>query len=519
MAQQLAEEVRTATPLLETTEILYEDNTNKIYYKKRLVRLQITTQDILIYLKDSSGVVNTPIAVFSHKDLLGSHWKLLQKKQANQSTVHQYNLHYYFVKKSWFGCGEAEEKQRSHKEVHLYVYNCDEAVLDNWNTLLYRIIHHEFPQAISPSSPSSSSSPNSVGLLNHPQLFSAIPQRCFLVFVNPVSGKRKAFKVWKKTVEPMLKQANIKVEVIVTEFGFHAKEYIANPDNSLSQYHCILTVGGDGILYEVINGAMLRPDAETIMQQVPIVPIPGGTGNGLSRSILYTIKEDPSPVNAVFNVVKGKSFPFDLSRIETVKDGKTHYAFLMLSWGLISDIDIHSETLRFLGEMRLYVYAVYFILQRRIYRGKLRMKLLPETTITDTDITSKVSINKLIPSDIVQEDNWVLLDGEFVLCCILQASHLTKSMHFGPGIRLNDGAFTVYVAQAVSRLQMINILLSGDSGGHIYSRSIRVFQCSEYELEPLTANGVYSLDGEVVEYGPVRGRVLPSAARVRLMDA
>eukprot|EP01040_Poterioochromonas_malhamensis_P017452 gene17452-20055_t len=321
MAQQLAEEVRTATPLLETTEILYEDNTNKIYYKKRLVRLQITTQDILIYLKDSSGVANTPIAVFSHKDLLGSNWKLLQKKQANQSTVHQYNLHYYFVKKSWFGCGEAEEKQRSHKEVHLDVYNCDEAVLDNWNTLLYRIIHHEFPQT-----------PMSVGLLNHPQLFSAIPQRCFLVFVNPVSGKRKAFKVWKKTVEPMLKQANIKVEVIVTEFAFHAKEYIANPDNSLSQYHCILTVGGDGILYEVINGAMLRPDAETIMQQVPIVPIPGGTGNGLSRSILYTIKEDPSPVNAVFNVVKGKSFPFDLSRIETMKDGKTHYAFLMLSW-------------------------------------------------------------------------------------------------------------------------------------------------------------------------------------------
>lgn len=60
----------------------------------------------------------------------------------------------------------------------------------------------------------------------------------------------------------------------------------------------------------------------------------------------------------------------------TTKDGKSHISFLSLAWGLVSDVDILSETMRYLGETRLYIAAVYFMIRRRYYDGRLRMKLV-----------------------------------------------------------------------------------------------------------------------------------------------
>lgn len=519
----------TTTPLLanhediaanvEKMEIYFQDNTTKIYFGSTLVHLQISNSHVILFSAKDNSIVEE----FSHKDLIGSSFKTLQTKtpkNPKSNTVYQVNLFYYFVQKSWFSCSSEEsDKKRYRKEIHLYVYNVADEYCSNLQNYFYRIVNHATPMEYS----------------NY-ETFQVRPisQKSILVFVNPVSGKRIALKVYKKYVEPMLKEAGIKVELIVTTHAYHAKEYVANPENDLLRYCCILTVGGDGILAEVINGVISRGtnpadgseqgEGLALLKQIPIVPIPGGTGNGVSKSILFAVKEDSSPLNAVFNVIKGKPFPLDLSRVVT-KDGKTHYAFLMLAWGVVSDIDIHSETLRFLGEIRLTIYGVYYALARRIYRGKLRLKLLssptssePATTIQDPKIVSKINLNKVLPTDTVLDDNWIEIDSEFALLCIIQTSHLARTVYFGPGVRLNDGVFTVYIGHRLSRLQMANILLSMDTGGHIYSRGIRIFQCTEYILEPASPDGIYSLDGEVVEYGRIHGTVMPSAGCVRMIQ-
>jgi sphingosine kinase len=536
----------TTTPLLagpgeqrpSENKIVFSDETTKIYFGSTLVHLQITETEVNIISHTDGSVLHH----FSHQNLIGANYKLLQKKVPNNlasNAVHQFNLFYYLIRKPWFcGSGAADHK-RYRKEVRLYFYNlpqdsCD-AYLANLQALVHRLVFQATPvEFLDPSR----------------YQVKPIPQKSILVFVNPVSGKRMAVSVYKKYVEPMLNEANMKIELIITKYAFHAKEWVSDPKNDLLVYSSILTIGGDGILQEVINGIIQRGkniiDLESgvgggtgeksaeaaeaaglaILKQIPVIPIPGGTGNGVSKSILHAVHEDPAPLNAVFNVIKGKPFPLDLSRVIT-KDGKVHYAFLMLSWGVVSDIDIHSETLRFLGEVRLTIYGVYYALATRIYRGKLKLKLLsdprsagpPVTTIQDQEILSKISINKLLPNDKILEDNWIEMDSEFSLLCILQSSHLATNVHFGPGIRLNDGVFTVYIGHNLSRLSLINILLSADSGGHIYSKSIRILQCTEYILEPISQNGIYSLDGEVVEYGPIHGTVLPSVASVRMIQS
>jgi sphingosine kinase len=53
-----------------------------------------------------------------------------------------------------------------------------------------------------------------------------------------------------------------------------------------------VTVSGDGLIHEVVNGIYRRPDATELMKQTTIGFIPGGTANGLVKSVLDHTGED-----------------------------------------------------------------------------------------------------------------------------------------------------------------------------------------------------------------------------------
>jgi diacylglycerol kinase family enzyme len=58
-----------------------------------------------------------------------------------------------------------------------------------------------------------------------------------------------------------------------TTHRYHAKE-IAR-DLNIRLYDAVVSVSGDGVLHEVINGLMERPDA-IIAHKLPVGAIPGG---------------------------------------------------------------------------------------------------------------------------------------------------------------------------------------------------------------------------------------------------
>lgn len=59
---------------------------------------------------------------------------------------------------------------------------------------------------------------------------------------------------------------------------------------------------------------------------------------------------------------------FDVMEIEFLNKPKKVYAFLNLSWGIISDIDLESEKIRCFGTMRFTCFGFYlWAWQRNIY--------------------------------------------------------------------------------------------------------------------------------------------------------
>lgn len=63
------------------------------------------------------------------------------------------------------------------------------------------------------------------------------------------------------------------------------------------------------------------------------------------------------------------------SSSSTRSNQQEQYAFLTLLWGMLADVDLDSEWLRCLGELRLYLYAVRAIIAKRTYRGRISLQL------------------------------------------------------------------------------------------------------------------------------------------------
>lgn len=165
-------------------------------------------------------------------------------------------------------------------------------------------------------------------------------QRNMIVVINPVAGKGLAQEVWQQyCIEMLSKHANINFEnknVIVTSRANEATEVAMRWD--LANIDGILVVGGDGTMYETIQGLVQRSDLN-LVRNIPLALISGGSGNAWSCSVLYLSGMDKglkdlrtTATNMAFIVARGNVKPLDLSVAENFSRGNM-YSFLSLNWG------------------------------------------------------------------------------------------------------------------------------------------------------------------------------------------
>jgi sphingosine kinase len=501
--------------------------------KRLSVCLVLTPESIFVFqAKNSSNIVDEAFQEIRLCDVIGAKNKI----NSNSSTLPLLEVYEYAPSKSFFSSGARARKvirfqfgdeglcQQWSKEIQLSLARLVDCTGSNVGTKI------SDPNPLH-SDTSVTAIPPFNGLLSTSFLptvesgqstkridFSfSLLRRKFLVFINPHSGTGRALKTYHTIIAPMFEEACIDVELVITQRANHAKEYLQGDAINFTQYACICVVSGDGLVFEVVNGLAQRPqgDGLELLKKIPLAPIPGGTGNGLAKSILFASNNEPySTLGSTFVAIKGKPSPLDLSHVQTTH--AAHFSFLSLGWGLISDIDILSESWRCLGELRLYLAAVYFIGAKRRYRGRLSMVLTHEVA-HDTANAPVDTEGKLPGCDIFADPASLkyrkILEGEFLLVWVVQTSHAAATMHSGPGIKLDDGEFTIYVVRTMSRWELLQLLIEVDSGDHVKRNNVEVYKAKSYCLEP-ACDGIFSLDGEVVEYGPISGQVLPQAARV-----
>ncbi|KAF7655275.1 hypothetical protein LDENG_00058680 [Lucifuga dentata] len=221
--------------------------------------------------------------------------------------------------------------------------------------------------------------------------------RRLLLLVNPFSGRGQAMQWCQTNILPMIREANMSYNLIQTERQNHARELIR--EISLPEWDGIIIVSGDGLLHEVINGLMERPDWEQAIK-TPVGILPCGSGNALAGSINHHAGYDmclrePLLLNCCFLLCRGGVRPMDLVSVTTSpapsNSGRTSaprrlFSFLSVAWGFVSDVDIESERYRGLGSARFTLGTLVRIASLRSYKGRLSY-LPPSIVAMSSDLT------------------------------------------------------------------------------------------------------------------------------------
>lgn len=339
--------------------------------------------------------------------------------------------------------------------------------------------------------------------------------RRYLVVVNPYSGTGQGETIYNTTVKPMLEQAGIDHDVCITEWSGHAmdrmgkitrkNDHADGGDNDISMYDGLIAMGGDGILWEMLQGIRTRPDSDEVLHKLAIGIVGCGTSNGLAKSILHQSMEKYSPLESTFLICKGRTAFLDLSKYETIT-GKNYTGFLTFSWAFIADVDLDSECIRWMGVARNDVWAAYRILLNRSY--KARFLYLPPSAGAVGEAVKLPPLTGPLPTQ------WKTIDGDFVLFWASQVTHAAYNTFQSPLSQMQDGLFRIMVVRKpISRPRMIQIALAIETGGHIRHDQCEMYECVAFRLEPLEEGSHNDLDGEKIEDGPIQAAVLPAAAR------
>lgn len=324
------------------------------------------------------------------------------------------------------------------------------------------------------------------------------PRRKVVVVLNPVAGGRgQSLKIWAQVRAVLSEFApHMEVSLMQTAAAGHAQKWAA--EELTADVDTVLCIGGDGTLFEVVQGVLARPDAAKIAQAVALAVVPAGTGNGLAKSLGI----EPWEVEkAAAYCIRGKRV--DLDVMKAVQGPRTWYCFLFMAYGLIADCDFESEAYRFLGNFRFYIAVIF----RVIFKRRYRVNIVAEASMeyTQCDEPGKPLKDPLWNADI---------DVTGLMVC--NCPFITHDFMAAPRAAISDGCMHLtFGSDKMSRLQIVYMLVKSATGDYVNLDCVRYLKASRVRVSADGAgmprfpwddparSGKFDLDGEPMPPEPI----------------
>ncbi|XP_037350838.2 sphingosine kinase 1 [Talpa occidentalis] len=347
-----------------------------------------------------------------------------------------------------------------------------------------------------------------------------LPRPCrVLVLLNPRGGKGKALQLFRSHVQPLLAQAEVSFSLVLTERRNHAREFVRGEE--LSRWDALVVMSGDGLMHEVVNGLMERPDWQLAIQK-PLCSLPAGSGNALAASLNHyagneQVTNEDLLTNCTLLLCRRLLAPVDLLSLQ-MASGLRLFSVLSLAWGFIADVDLESEKYRRLGEMRFTLGTFLRLAALRIYQGRLAylsaesgVPKMPTSAAPGRQGQQGPVDGHLVPLGEPVPSHWTVVpEQDFVLVLALLHSHLGSEMFAAPMGRCAAGTMHLfYVRAGVSRAMLLRLFLAMEKGKHMecdcpYLVYVPVVA---FRLEPKDGKGVFAVDGELMVTEAVQGQV------------
>jgi YegS/Rv2252/BmrU family lipid kinase len=290
-----------------------------------------------------------------------------------------------------------------------------------------------------------------------------------MLVLNPHAGKGRGNRFFPE-VQKRLGCRFKNIDTRVSEFPGHA--FQIGRDAAKQGVERLLTIGGDGTPFEVLNGfyAEKRP-----VRPLQLGMIPAGTGNSFLRDFGAV-----SWSRAVESIVNGRSRPVDLVQISYQLDGKTvtQYYLNILGVGLIADIlKLTNEKLKGFGSLG---YSLAVLL--RLASGMRNHMQLT-----------------------VDGEKMEIADSALV---ISNSKYTGGGMKIAPLADSGDGRVDMVVFQGVDRRDILNIFARVFRGTHVNHPRVVTRRAAEIVIDSRPEQRLMA-DGELLGLTPLNLKVLP----------
>eukprot|EP01066_Platyproteum_vivax_P015709 Platyproteum_vivax@DN6911_c0_g1_i1.p1 len=248
-----------------------------------------------------------------------------------------------------------------------------------------------------------------------------------LIIANPKAGLGLFDRLFPRLFQPLLEEKAVTFQVLRTEKPGDATAFAMAQD--LTTFDGIVIGGGDGTVHETLNGLLNR-------KEVPVIPIgllPLGSANSLFSDFLgvgleglgegknlwgkgETTRTDLLCLWALTRILTGCSVCVDI--VELTSASSKVFGITNAYFGLLGDLTILGEDLRFLGpNMRYDAAAVWSILKGN-QKLQLSMKFL-------------------------RGSEWGEWRGEAVSLVLNKSQHWTDTIRATPTSQLDSGSAVI----------------------------------------------------------------------------
>lgn len=284
----------------------------------------------------------------------------------------------------------------------------------------------------------------------------------YIFIINPIAGNNRAKKMF-ENLQTTDTYKNINAHFIYTKYEGHATEIAAELSKSAIQIEAIIIVGGDGTIYEFLNGFTKR--------EIPLSFLLGGSGNDFARSCSI----DGSSEVILKRIISGEN---PITYWPSIYESNSKKQIFANSIGFGFDAFIVKRNNQSFAKMILNKFGL----------GKLSyVYSLVKGLIFFKPLTLKVNVNGST--------------RELKKCWIASASnhpYVGGGMKLVPQATNNEDKFTVILIHSISRLKVMLLFSTVFSG--IHTRFKEVEQIDTNKVEFFFENKIdLQVDGESSE--------------------